>query len=931
MLDLGTIGKVYFVLPLLQAAVSNEWSADTPSHVTAQRGLCARIPCHYRYPSSVVKTSWTGIWYNSDKANAKHIAFHSSDHSQEIQKFHSRTRLSGDLEDGDCSLVINNINRKDEGWYCFRIEFGGRYKFSYLPATWLHVTDFTDKPTIFAAELVEGPKSVNITCIFNTTCDGTSPTLTWVTPTDVPPSVSSSVTQWNDTLTYTSVLTMTPALKHHGQSLTCRVRYPSVSSEQTLTLTVQYAPQNLSVTSTNSVNNSWVNMKEGIPTSIFCSVQSFPASNLRWKHLGVTLNRTRSSNKLWLEFPQVTPQQAGDYRCVAKNKHGTAEGAVTVTVEYAPQNLTIISPNNMNNSWVNMKEGFPTLILCSVQSFPVSNLTWRHHGVTLNTTSSSNELWLEFPQVTPQQAGVYECVAENEHGTAERAITLSVEYAPQNLSITSPNNMNNSRVNMKEGVHTSILCSVQSFPVSNLTWRHLGVTLNTTSSRNELWLEFPQVTPQQAGVYECVAENEHGTAKRAITLTVEYAPQNLSITSPNNVNNSWVNMKEGVHTSILCSVQSFPVSNLTWRHLGVTLNTTNSSNELWLQFPQVTPQQAGVYECLAENEHGTAERAITLSVEYAPQNLSITSPNNVNNSWVNMKEGVHTSILCSVQSFPVSNLTWRHLGVTLNTTNSSNELWLQFPQVTPQQAGVYECLAENEHGTAERAITLSVEYKPEISPDSGCTRTSEVISCVCAARSNPPGEFTWHLPLANLSGNQTHGRFQTWQVEDGQLVAGSLTLGVEGEEDVTAFCTVRNQHGEVMFTVSLWMKDFSDPEQWLVSGLWITVLLTINVVLCVLLAGFFIYKYIPKRDRRTKETALEILDTTVSSSASLTTPQDAERQRTSQIPPIKSIGEEEECGPVYASLRELPGGGGPVRRGETVTYAELHFQSIGPA
>ncbi|XP_072122227.1 myelin-associated glycoprotein-like [Mobula birostris] len=835
MLDLRTIGKVYFLLPLLQAAVSNEWSADTPSNVTAQRGLCARIPCHYRYPSSVVKTSWTGIWYNSDKANSKRIAFHSSDHSQEIQKFHSRTRLSGDLKDGDCSLVINNINRKDEGWYLFRIEFGGRYKFNYLPATWLRVTDFTDKPTIFAAELVEG-KSVNISCIFNTTCDGTSATLTWLSPTDVAPSVSSSVTRWHDTLTYTSVLTMTPALKHHGQGLTCRVRYPPVSSEQTLTLTVQYAPQNLSITSTNSVNNSWVNMREGIPTSILCSVQSFPASDLRWKHLGVTLNRTRSSNKLWLVFPQVTPQQAGDYRCVAKNKHGTAEGAVTVTVEYAPQNLTIISPNNMNNSRVNMKEGFPTSILCSVQSFPVSNLTWRHHGVMLNITSSSSELWLDFPQVTPQQAGVYECVAENEHGTAERAITLTVEYAPQNLSITSPNNMNNSRVNMKEGVHTSILCSVQSFPVSNLTWRHLGVTLNT-SSRNELWLEFPQVTPQQAGVYECVAENEHGTAERAITLTVEYAPQNLSITSPKNVNNSWVNMIEGISTLILCSVQSFPVSNLTWRHHGVILNTTSSSNELWLEFPPVTPQHAGDYQCVAENEHGTAERA----------------------------------------------------------------------------------------------ITLSVEYKPEISPDSGCTRTSEVISCVCAARSNPPGELTWHLPLANLSGNQTHGRFQTWQVEDGQLVAGSLTLGVEGEEDVTAFCTIRNQHGEVMFTVCLWMKDFSDPEQWLVSGLWITVLIMINVVLCVLLAGFFIYKYIPKRDRRTKETALEILDTTVSSSASLTTPQDAERQRKRQIPPIKSVGEEEECGPVYANLRELPGGGGPVRRGETVTYVELHFQSIGPA
>ncbi|XP_059824495.1 sialic acid-binding Ig-like lectin 10 isoform X2 [Hypanus sabinus] len=523
MLDLRTIGKVYFLLPLLQAAVSNEWRAETPSDVTAQRGLCARIPCHYRYPSRLDENSRTGIWYNSENQENHRIAFHSSDHSQEMQKFQSRTRLSGDLKDGDCSLVIDNITEEDEGPYFFRIEFERRNRYNYLPVTWLRVSDFTDKPTIFAAELVEG-KSVNIKCVFNTTCNGTSPTLTWVTPTDVPPSVSSSVTRWHNTLTYTSVLTMTPAPKHHGQSLTCRVRYPSVSSEQTLTLTVHYAPQNFSITSNNSVNNSWVNIKEGIPTSI----------------------------------------------------------------------------------------------------------------------------------------------------------------------------------------------------------------------------------------------------------------------------------------------------------------------------------------------------------------------------------------LCAVQSFPVSNLTWRHLGVTLNTTSSSNELRLEFPQVTPQQAGVYQCVAENEHGTAERAITLSVEYKPEISRDSGCTRTSDVITCVCAARSNPPGELTWHLPLANLSGNQTHGRFQTWQVADGQLVTGSLTMGVgEGEGDVTAFCTVRNQHGEVMFAVFLWMTGG-------VSAVWITVLLTSNVILSMLLAGFFISRCIQKRDARTKERALEILDSTVSSSPYLTTPQDTERQRRIRIPkevsPVLPVGEGKECDPVYANI-----------------------------
>ncbi|XP_032868304.1 sialic acid-binding Ig-like lectin 12 [Amblyraja radiata] len=323
------IGKACFLLSLLQAVVSGQWSADNPGAVTAQNGLCARIPCHYKYPSYLNNEPRTGSWYNSDTQS---VAFHSRNPSVISRKFQRRTRLSGVLRHNDCSLVIDNVIQQDTGSYFFRVDFGNRNGYNYHPVTQLRVTDFTDKPTIFPAEMVAG-QPVNVTCSFNTTCDGTAPTLTWVTPADEPPSASRSVTQWGDTLTYTSVLSLTPALKHHGQNLTCRVTYPTVSSEQILTMAVQYAPQNLSITFPDNVNSSRVIIKAGNSAAILCSVQSFPTSNLTWRHLGVTLNTTRSSNELWMEFTQLTRQDAGVYQCVAENEHGTAEKDVTVTVE----------------------------------------------------------------------------------------------------------------------------------------------------------------------------------------------------------------------------------------------------------------------------------------------------------------------------------------------------------------------------------------------------------------------------------------------------------------------------------------------------------------------------------------------------------------------------------------------------------------------
>ncbi|XP_062913366.1 sialic acid-binding Ig-like lectin 12 [Mobula hypostoma] len=227
----------YHSITQLNVTVSEEWRADTPQDVTAQRGLCARIPCHYSYPLHVDNKPWDGIWMK-DECLTQTVTFHSKHQSRVSPRFHRRTRLSGKMKDGDCSLVIDNIMQEDEGYYYFKIASENVDRHSYLPTTQLHVTDFTDKPSIFPAEMVAG-KPVNISCTFNITCGGSTPNFTWITPTDVLALNSSSVTEWGDTLTYTAVLTLTPALKHHGQNLTCRVKYPPVSSEQTVTLTVR--------------------------------------------------------------------------------------------------------------------------------------------------------------------------------------------------------------------------------------------------------------------------------------------------------------------------------------------------------------------------------------------------------------------------------------------------------------------------------------------------------------------------------------------------------------------------------------------------------------------------------------------------------------------------------------------------------------------
>ncbi|XP_072409577.1 sialic acid-binding Ig-like lectin 13 [Chiloscyllium punctatum] len=610
----------YFLLFLLQAGLAQEWKLHSPRKVTAQKGSCAQIPCNYSYPSYLANQPRVGIWFYKTRWRQWRTAFHSQSRSYEGTQFRHRTQLSGDLKNGDCSLTINNIRWEDSGFYYFKVEFNEKEKYGFKPSTWLQVSDFTDKPAIFPVQIIAG-KLVRLRCTFNTICSGTAPTLTWDTPTIVRGSVSNTITQRGVTLTYISVLSLTPSLRHQGQTLICRVSYSTVSSEQTFVLTVQYAPEGLTISSPNGMKDSSINKIQGESAMIICSVRSYPASNLMWRHLNAIITRTSSSNELRLVIPKVTSKEAGDYQCVAENEHGTMEGSVTIIVEYAPEDLTITSLDGIKDSSITITEGDSALITCSVKSFPASNLTWKHLDVIMNSSTSHNELWMEIPHVAPRDTGDYQCVAQNEHGTVEGSLSITVQCetadAPEGLTITSPNGMKDSSINKIQGESAMIICSVRSYPASNLMWRHLNAIITRTSSSNELRLVIPKVTSKEAGDYQCVAENEHGTMEGSVTIIVEYAPEDLTITSLDGIKDSSITITEGDSALITCSVKSFPASNLTWKHLDVIMNSSTSHNELWMEIPHVTPRDTGDYQCVAQNEHGTMEGSLSITVQYS--------------------------------------------------------------------------------------------------------------------------------------------------------------------------------------------------------------------------------------------------------------------------------------------------------------------------
>ncbi|XP_048379660.2 sialic acid-binding Ig-like lectin 5 [Stegostoma tigrinum] len=359
-----------------RAGLAQNWKCHTPREVTAQKGSCAQIPCHYSYPSHLANQTRVGIWFHNKKQDATSIAFHSENHSQVLPRFRQRTWLSGNLKNGDCSLMINNIKGRDAGSYYFRVEFSGSNKYKYLPVTQLHVSNFMDKPTIAPVEIIAG-KRMNLNCTFNTTCTGTAPALTWDTPTAVHGSVSYTVTQHGATLTYTSVLALTPSLRDQGQTLTCRLSYPTVSSEQTLVMTVRYPPQEITV-STSAASGG---IREGNNVTLTCSSESVPSiSHYTWFRIEGNASTQLNTNSQILSFTPVTRGDDAGFYCTATNPLGNSSSNTThLNVEYGPEISQVLG-------CAQRSEG--TTCVCVANSNPPGELTWHlpHANLSGNQT-----------------------------------------------------------------------------------------------------------------------------------------------------------------------------------------------------------------------------------------------------------------------------------------------------------------------------------------------------------------------------------------------------------------------------------------------------------------------------------------------------------------------------------------------------------------
>ncbi|XP_052400922.1 sialic acid-binding Ig-like lectin 13 isoform X4 [Carassius gibelio] len=256
--------------------------------------------------------------------------------------------------------------------------------------------------------------------------------------------------------------------------------------------------------------------------------------------------------------------------------------------------------------------------------------------------------------------------------------------------------------------------------------------------------------------------------------------------------------------SLRCSAEtlcSSPPPTLTWSSSPrIPLSESSRLQELIsdLNFTATHREHGVTFTCTItyqlQDKIKTEQDSITLHVQYSPKNTTVSVlPSS------SVLEGSSVTLICSSDANPAVNYTWsRESEGQLKQLQTGDTL--TFNRTDPTHRGWYHCTAQNQHGSQNSSVMLDIQYFPQISVSSSCSRT-DVTVCFCEADGNPSPELEWRLsgrPVTNSSNT-----FISEERLSSTVLRSSITLHQSLTNTSTLQCLSRNTRGTASYLFHL--------------------------------------------------------------------------------------------------------------------------------
>nr|XP_055047410.1 sialic acid-binding Ig-like lectin 12 [Misgurnus anguillicaudatus] len=423
--------KLILFIFLLHGVWCEYWPISLPEKIEALSGSCVTINCTFTINNTYnndLTDSAAGVWYKDGTDLSKNVVFNSS-----RTNLYFKGEIIGKLKRKDCTTIFYNVTSNYSGKFFFRIEGNGELKYTYpQKSALIDVIASPSKPTVqmfkdqmeveVHEEVLEG-SSMCLRCSAKTLCSSSPPTLTWSSTDRLHLNENSrlQLDQQNQT-EIISDLNFTATHLQHGVTFICTITYQiqqrNTTAQSNITLRVQYAPKNTSVSvfPSNSV-------LEGSSVTLICSSDGNPAVfNYTWyRENGGQLEELQTGSNLTFNVTDRT--HTGRYYCQAKNQHGAQNTSVLLDIQYAPK-ISLFSCNRTN----------VTVCLCEANGNPSPKMKWFLSGRPVSNStntfiieerlSSTNFRSFISLHQSLTHTDTLQCVTNNTHSNASEKIQL---------------------------------------------------------------------------------------------------------------------------------------------------------------------------------------------------------------------------------------------------------------------------------------------------------------------------------------------------------------------------------------------------------------------------------------------------------------------------------------------------------------------------
>ncbi|KAM5279794.1 contactin-4 isoform 4-T4 [Ctenodactylus gundi] len=484
-----------------------------------------------------------------------------------------------------------------------------------------------------------------------------------------------------------------------------------------------------------------------------CEVQGNPKPHIRWKLNGTDVDVAMDfrysvvEGSLLINNPNKT-QDAGTYQCVATNSFGTI-----VSREAQLQFAYLENFKTRTRSTVSVRRGQGMVLLCGPPPHSGElSYAWifnEYPSYQDNRRFVSQETGnLYIAKVEKSDVGNYTCVVTNtvtNHKVLGPPTPLILrndgvmgEYEPK-IEVQFPET-----VPTAKGATVKLECFALGNPVPTILWKRAdGKPLARKARRHKSngILEIPNFQQEDAGLYECVAENSRGKNVARGQLTFYAQPNWIQ-----KINDIHVAMEENVFWE--CKASGRPKPTYRWLKNGEPLLSRDriQIEQGTLNITIVNLSDAGMYQCVAENKHGVIYSSAELSVIAAGPDFSRTLLKRV----TLVKVGGEVVIECKPKASPKPVYTWKKGRDILRENERitiSEDGNLRIVNVTKSDAGSYTCVASNHFGTASSTGNLVVKdpTKVMVPPSSMDVTVGESIVLPCQVTHDHSLDivFTW--------------------------------------------------------------------------------------------------------------------------------------------------------------------------------------------